>query len=381
VQTGTKISATLHVGLVGWALLGGAFRSEPLPLEVQEVSVISAAEFEALSARPATPEVSSEPVALQQPEPAQDAPALEPAEDTPPVAEPAPEPVVVPEPEPAPVTPPPPDPTPEPEVADAPATLVPLPEVAPEPPVSAPLATLRPRSRPAERVAPTPVAPPPPDTTPDPVVREQVAEADTGDSPQEPQEATAPEAASDRIETEANQEDEQTASLAPARSVRPSARPAQRRATQPATDPAPEAPDTSRQDAIADALAQALSGEQSAAAEQAPVPTGPPLTSGERDALRLAVSNCWNVGSLSSEALRTTIVVAMSMSREGKPDVGTIRLLSSSGGSAQAANQAFEAARRAIIRCGARGYNLPVEKFAQWRDIEMTFNPERMRTR
>jgi len=69
------------------------------------------------------------------------------------------------------------------------------------------------------------------------------------------------------------------------------------------------------------------------------------------------------------------------MSREGKPDVGTIRMLSSSGGSAQAANQAFEAARRAIIRCGARGYNLPVEKFAQWRDIEMTFNPERMRTR
>ena len=182
MQTGTKISATLHVGLVGWALLGGAFRSEPLPLEVQEVSVISAAEFEALSARPATPEVSSEPVALQQPEPAQDAPALEPAEDTPPVAEPAPEPVVVPEPEPAPVTPPPPDPTPEPEVADAPATLVPLPEVAPEPPVSAPLATLRPRSRPAERVAPTPVAPPPPETAPDPVVREQVAEADTGDS-------------------------------------------------------------------------------------------------------------------------------------------------------------------------------------------------------
>ena len=38
-----------------------------------------------------------------------------------------------------------------------------------------------------------------------------------------------------------------------------------------------------------------------------------------------------------------------------------------------------EAARRAIIRCGASGYNLPVEKYDQWRDIEMTFNPERMR--
>ncbi|NNK78019.1 MAG: energy transducer TonB, partial [Litoreibacter sp.] len=40
---------------------------------------------------------------------------------------------------------------------------------------------------------------------------------------------------------------------------------------------------------------------------------------------------------------------------------------------------AYEAARRALIRCGARGYNLPVDKFAQWQDVEITFNPERMR--
>ena len=38
-----------------------------------------------------------------------------------------------------------------------------------------------------------------------------------------------------------------------------------------------------------------------------------------------------------------------------------------------------EAARRAIIRCGARGFELPPEKYEQWRDIEMTFDPERMR--
>ena len=39
----------------------------------------------------------------------------------------------------------------------------------------------------------------------------------------------------------------------------------------------------------------------------------------------------------------------------------------------------IEAARRAIIRCGADGYKLPPEKYDQWRDIEMTFNPEKMR--
>jgi hypothetical protein len=54
---------------------------------------------------------------------------------------------------------------------------------------------------------------------------------------------------------------------------------------------------------------------------------------------------------------------------------------SSSGGSSAAARQAFEAARRAIIRCGASGYDLPAEKFGQWQTIEMTFNPERMRVK
>ena len=39
----------------------------------------------------------------------------------------------------------------------------------------------------------------------------------------------------------------------------------------------------------------------------------------------------------------------------------------------------YEAARRAIIRCGAKGFQLPPEKYEQWRNIEMEFNPERMR--
>ena len=59
----------------------------------------------------------------------------------------------------------------------------------------------------------------------------------------------------------------------------------------------------------------------------------------------------------------------------------SIEMLSASGGSAAAARQAFEAARRAIIRCGASGYDLPTEKYDRWRNIEMTFNPEKMRIR
>ncbi|MCB1365299.1 MAG: energy transducer TonB, partial [Rhodobacteraceae bacterium] len=217
--------------------------------------------------------------------------------------------------------------------------------------------------RPVERVAPQPVAPPPPEARPDDVRQPEVVPEQGANEPREPSEATAPQEATDRIVTEA----EAGKALAPGASPRPRARPSR---------PAPLAvsePAETRA-AVNDALAEALGRSDPVAA-----PSGPPLTAGEKDALRVAVSNCWNVGSLSSEALRTTVVVTVSMAQDGKPEVGTIRMLSSSGGSGDAAKQAFEAARRAIIRCGASGFDLPAEKYDQWRDIEMTFNPERMR--
>jgi hypothetical protein len=138
---------------------------------------------------------------------------------------------------------------------------------------------------------------------------------------------------------------------------------------------APQTPATT--DAVNAALQEALAAPQNAPS----VPQGPPLTAGEKDALRVAVSSCWNVGSLSTDALGTTVVVEVSMSSDGKPITSSIRMASSSGGSDAAARQAFEAARRAIIRCGARGFDLPVEKYGQWQEIEMTFNPERMRVK
>ena len=46
-----------------------------------------------------------------------------------------------------------------------------------------------------------------------------------------------------------------------------------------------------------------------------------------------------------------------------------------------AQNAAFEAARRAVLRCQRGGFDLPIEKYDHWRDIEMTFNPEKMRRR
>jgi hypothetical protein len=103
------------------------------------------------------------------------------------------------------------------------------------------------------------------------------------------------------------------------------------------------------------------------------------LSTEEKSALALQVKQCWNVGSLSTDALQTTVVVAFEMTQDAKPVTSSINMLSSSGGTSSSARQAYDAARRAIIRCGTKGYDLPVDKYDQWREVEITFNPENMR--
>ena len=120
------------------------------------------------------------------------------------------------------------------------------------------------------------------------------------------------------------------------------------------------------------------SGEIREDATASPGNAFPSLTSSEKDALRVAIQQCWDVGALSSAALRVTVTVSVTMLADGRPNTASIRQVSATGGSGDAVRQAYEAARRAIIRCGARGYDLPAEKFDQWREIEMVFNPERM---
>ena len=59
---------------------------------------------------------------------------------------------------------------------------------------------------------------------------------------------------------------------------------------------------------------------------------------------------------------------------------GDVRLVSSSGGDAGAAEVAFQAARRAVLRCQSQGagFPLPPEKFATWQSMELTFDPSQM---
>jgi len=108
-------------------------------------------------------------------------------------------------------------------------------------------------------------------------------------------------------------------------------------------------------------------------------PSGPPLTRQEKDSLRISVSRCWNKNSLSRDAMGVTITVLFNMLETGYPENESIKMISSTGGSPSAVKIAYKSARRAILRCGNRGFDLPEQKYSQWKTIEMVFDPIKMR--
>lgn len=373
MNTGHYISGAGHLVFIGWLLFGSVFDADPPPFEMTEVSVISGADFDRLLAAGQSPDTATEVAQPAPPEVTPDAPEVVATPDTA-IEQPAPIQAETP-----PADDAPPEVTeqalpPETQVDDTPPELdQPVGDVAVLVPEVSPQAV----PRPVERVAPEPVAQPEPDATPDPVEQQAVAPDAIGETVEEPQEAQAPDEATTEIVTEAT--------AAPTASPRPPGKrptaPQPQVAETPTptstptpTTPTPTAPSTDT-DAVAAALAEALSGAETPAAT---APSGPPLSAGEKESLRVAVSACWNVGSLSSAALQTTVVVSVKMNQNGTPVTETIRQVGSSGGSDADASRVFESARRAIIRCGSKGYKLPSDKYSQWQTIEMTFDPKKM---
>lgn len=392
MEKGQIISGVAHAGVILWVVLGDwLFRADTLPeMQVAEVSLMSSAEFDALVAS------APKPVEQAEAEPAAEEPVVTPPEpvqpeETPPPAE------EVPPPQPE-------EPLPEelpqeavPQPIETPDPVAPIAEV--EQPIPVPPSDVKPRPRPVDRVAAVPVESEDAPEVADQVV-EQVTDQPTEESVivEEEQEAAAPEEATTQIVTEAVETEEDAPQLAMTSSLRPRSRPAEpapeepveeeaaAQTETPAEEPAEEA---ATEDAVAAALAEALAeeaAEEPAAAEpqaaaQSDLPVGPPMTAGEKDALRVAVQSCWNLGALSMEALRTTVTVGFSVAQNGVPEAGSITMVASNGESDTATRQAFEAARRAIIRCGANGFPLPPEKYDQWKNIEIVFDPNGMRMR
>jgi len=115
------------------------------------------------------------------------------------------------------------------------------------------------------------------------------------------------------------------------------------------------------------------------------VQTGSPASSSLSDAAKNGffrqVGNCWSVGSASTDVLQTRVTVAFSMTEDARPDAASIRMIGFEGGTEANAQVAFRMAKSAIVRCTGDGYDLPADKYEQWREVELTFDAERMRMR
>jgi len=394
LQTGTKISLVAHGTLIGLTIFGVPFsrNNDAETIQISQVSLMTSAEFAAMSSQspspefeqpdqmkvavnneqnPSLPKPDTSQIPLQQPD-EQTAPSIE---ETPDVtglqAQPQPNITVD-------------SPTIAEQANDAVGTTLELP--------TAPISdhqnegqrqsvqpTLsQPKPRPAPRIDTAAADKPPTDakiapvkqqsTTPDTNVTKQVEEAVE----------KAPKGAATKIVT-APEVDPNSA--APAKSSRPRGRPrdiarksaqakakAEKRAK---TDVAEKAREAKRAEeaAIRDALIRATQEQLNS------TPTGPPLTSSERNGLVLAVQQCWNVPVGVQDAGELVVVLSVDLNKDGTL-AGNPRLISPSGTPQGTVRQAFEAGRRALIRCAP--YALPADKYAQWRQLEVVFNPKTM---
>ena len=379
MSIGTYISVTMHASMVGWLLLNGNFESTPREISVTEVSLISAEMFDiALNNTPPEVEASIE-TAVAQPPVEEIAPKLSIKPDAP----------VMDREQPVMVSPQ--DDNTPPQISEQPEPLEDLVVILPSELISPTVSptspdvleiSLKPKPRQSNRITSKTVAPSEPEVDIGDFTRDAVSPQEMLSSEKKPQTATAPEASTSEIITEAEKPSKlpRVAVLAPEQSVRP-----KRRSIKIKLDK--EQPKQTEQtiDPLAAALNEALTGStnesESEASTESQKTVIEALAPGTIRGMQLAISPCWNLGASSSAALSTTVVVGMELSIEGKPLASSIYLVGYEGGDDASAQRAFETAQRAINDCGAKGFELPADKYSAWKKVEITFNPERMRVR
>ena len=245
----------------------------------------------------------------------------------------------------------------------------------------------------AARIASTPV-----DATDQPNIADVATPAqsdtpspDSQPVPEEP--AASPEKTVTAVTPDAKPATDAAPQLAPTSSPRPPARP--KPSETPPEDPQtaeatldPTATDTAAADqaAIDAALADATAPDTAATTPEASQtgsggtgdqPIGVALNSGEIDNLRRVI--IWNVGSLSTEAQRVIFTMRVHLTQNQK--VLSLELVDFTGGSAEAAQQAFESARRAVMIGANKGFKLPPDKYETWKSMLFTFDTSQGRLR
>lgn len=279
-----------------------------------------------------TPEESPAPTIETAPAPEPEA-APEPEPEPVPEPEPEPEPEPVPVPDPRPESEPTPEPVPEPEPTPAPQPE-PTPEPVPEP-------EPQPEPEPEPEPEPQPVAPVPPSVT------ESVAELREQFAQQQ--------AAEQQAQQEAEQQE--------AEETVPTEQP---------TDPL--------SDELADRIADIINndtsrgtttgegGQQSLGAPSGQAAT---LTQSEQAALAAAMRQCWFPPPGAMNVPGLTVEVGVTLNRDGS--VATVEILSPI--TDELVRSTSFAAQRAVERCAPYTV-LPPEKYENWRNINVTFDPQ-----
>jgi hypothetical protein len=109
--------------------------------------------------------------------------------------------------------------------------------------------------------------------------------------------------------------------------------------------------------------------------------SGPPLTSGEKMVIMRLLSKCWtpDSGSLSANI---SVTLRWQMSPSGKLVAGSIKMTDSEGADSDGLKRALQIAKGAVLRCANKMRAiLPPEKYNQWREIEVRFDPSDMKSR
>ncbi len=104
-------------------------------------------------------------------------------------------------------------------------------------------------------------------------------------------------------------------------------------------------------------------------------PTGEKLTLNEIDAFRAQMRRCWSPPSGARGAENLIVNVRLSLSPEGAILAGPVV-----ANRQQLGDPFFRAAAESVLRAIRRcqPFVMPVEKYASWRDLELTFDPSKM---
>ncbi len=98
-------------------------------------------------------------------------------------------------------------------------------------------------------------------------------------------------------------------------------------------------------------------------------------------ALNAWIGRGYSIGMLSVTSADTAVTVAFDLDEGGRVTVPSVRLVADGAVPDRATWQAFETARRAIIRMGRDGLPLPPDVSGTWKSVVLMFNPEGMQFR